>query len=208
MNNPILYYVYDPMCSWCWGYRTTWQVLQERLQPFVDIQYKVGGLAPDSDAVMPTDMQNFLQQTWHKIAAQLGTEFNFDFWTQCQPRRSTYPACRAVLIARQYNLEQAMYLAIQQAYYLNAKNPSNIDTLVSIAAELGLDTVMFEKELTGRDVQQQLVDEIAAVKSLPIQGFPSLVLSINDGLKTIPIDYQHWQTNFETVMACLPKVSD
>ncbi|WNC67490.1 DsbA family protein [Thalassotalea nanhaiensis] len=201
MNKPTLYYVYDPMCSWCWGYRPTWQTLQEQLQPLVNIQYKVGGLAPDSDVPMPTDMQNFLQQTWHKIATHLGTEFNHDFWTSCQPRRSTYPACRAMLIARQHNLEQEMYLAVQQAYYLNAKNPSNIDTLVSLATELGLDAAMFEQQMLSNEVQLQLIDEIGFVSDMPIRGFPSLVLSINGELKAIPIDYQHWQTSYEAVTA-------
>ena len=201
MNKPTLYYVYDPMCSWCWGYRPTWQVLQEQLQPLVNIQYKVGGLAPDSGVAMPTEMQNFLQQTWHKIATHLGTEFNHDFWTSCQPRRSTYPACRAMLIARQHNLEQEMYLAVQQAYYLNAKNPSNIDTLVSLATELGLDATTFEQQMLSGDLQQKLIDEIGFVSNMPIRGFPSLVLSINGELKAIPIDYQHWQASYEAVTA-------
>ncbi|WOH39040.1 DsbA family protein [Thalassotalea fonticola] len=204
MIKPVLYYIYDPMCSWCWGYRPTWQALQEKLKSTIEVQYRVGGLAPDSNEAMSIEMQHFLQQTWHKIAAQLGTEFNFDFWTQCQPIRSTYPACRAVLIAREYNLEQDMYLAIQQAYYLQAKNPANIDTLVNIAAELGLDVVKFEKKILSEDIQLQLTDEVAFVRNMPIQGFPSLVLSINGELKSIAIDYQHWQVSYEAVIAYLP----
>ena len=66
----------------------------------LSIEYKVGGLAPDSDEPMPLDMQQFLQQTWHRIEQQLGTKFNHDFWHTAQPRRSTYPACRAVLVAK------------------------------------------------------------------------------------------------------------
>ncbi|MFT6977114.1 MAG: putative protein-disulfide isomerase, partial [Shewanella psychromarinicola] len=27
MPNTTLYYVHDPMCSWCWGYRPTWDTL-------------------------------------------------------------------------------------------------------------------------------------------------------------------------------------
>ena len=110
-----LIYVYDPMCSWCWGYKPTWLALQQQLNeqiPSLKIDYRLGGLAPDSDVAMPQDMQQFLSQTWHKISAQLGTEFNHGFWQECQPRRSTYPACRACLIAREFGLEQAMILAI------------------------------------------------------------------------------------------------
>ena len=94
MAKPILYYIYDPMCSWCWGYQPTWLLLQQQLESRIQIHTLVGGLAEDSNALMPETMQDFLQETWHKISAELGTQFNFNFWSQCQPKRSTYPACR------------------------------------------------------------------------------------------------------------------
>ena len=39
-----------------------------------------------------------------------GVRFNFDFWTHCTPKRSTYPACRAVIAARAQDptLDEAM----------------------------------------------------------------------------------------------------
>ena len=112
----ILYYVYDPMCSWCWGYAPTWQQLKDELTQHIQIVYGVGGLAEDSSAIMPDEMQVFLQRTWQKISQQLGTQFNYDFWQRCQPRRSTFPACRAVLVARASGKELEMLAAIQQAY--------------------------------------------------------------------------------------------
>ncbi len=203
MKKPVLYYVYDPMCSWCWGYQSTWQVLKKQLESLIDIQYRVGGLAPDSDSPMPADMQTFLQQTWRKINEQLGTQFNHDFWTQCQPRRSTYPACRAVLIAREHGQELQMYQAIQQAYYLNAKNPSDISTLVELAQGLGLCGKTFAAQLVSAEVNQQLRDEINEVRQMPIQGFASLVLMVDGRYIAIELDYQHWQTSYQAVMGYL-----
>ena len=200
MKKPVLYYVYDPMCSWCWGYRPTWMTLQEKLKSTLEIKYLVGGLAPDSDLPMPKEMQEFLQQTWHKIARQLGTEFNFDFWSLCQPRRSTYPACRAMLIAREYDKEQAMYLAIQQAYYLQAKNPSDADTLTDLAGAIGLDQALFNQKLTRHEINQELMAEIATARKLPIQGFPSLVLVLEDRQIPVALDYHDWKTSYDSIM--------
>ena len=59
MNNklkPVLYYIYDPMCSWCWGYAPTWLKIQKKLESIVQINTKVGGLAEDSNVLMPKDM--------------------------------------------------------------------------------------------------------------------------------------------------------
>jgi putative protein-disulfide isomerase len=55
------------------------------------------------------------------------------------PRRSTYAACRAVIAARRQNpgYEEKMILAIQQAYYLEARNPADSHTLIELASEIG-----------------------------------------------------------------------
>ncbi|GIU27832.1 DsbA family protein [Shewanella schlegeliana] len=206
MNLAILYYVYDPMCSWCWGYRPTWSALQSELQrsyPELSIEYKLGGLAPDSDEPMPDEMQQLLQQTWNKISEQLGTQFNFDFWHHCQPRRSTYPACRAALLARDVGLEQEMTLAIQQAYYLEAKNPSDNVTLIELAVGLGLDEALFSKALLSESTKAKLEEEVCRTRHLPIQGFPSLVLLVNGEFYLIELDYQNWQTSFQQIASLL-----
>ncbi|MCF2847873.1 DsbA family protein [Pseudoalteromonas sp. ACER1] len=194
-----LIYVYDPMCSWCWGFRETWLKLQAAIGDKLAIEYKVGGLAPDSDEPMRKEMQQFLQQTWQRIEQQLGTPFNHEFWHTAQPRRSTYPACRAVLVARQQNKEQEMLYAIQKAYYLDAQNPSDISTLASLAEQIGLEKNAFLKEIESEKINSLLMDEINQARNLPIQGFPSLVLE-NKGLyAAVPVNYQDWQSTYQQI---------
>lgn len=195
-------YVYDPMCSWCWGYRPTWLALQQAIHeqlPNVHINYSLGGLAPDSDEPMSLHTQEVLKHGWKRIANQLGTKFNFDYWEKCKPRRSTYPACRACLIARESGLEKQMILAIQEAYYLNAKNPSDDDTLIALAKKIGLDEIAFSKQLFSPAIQQQLLSEIQQTHTLPINGFPSLVLSIDGQHQRIPLSYLHWEKSFDQI---------
>ena len=197
--NATLVYIYDPMCSWCWGYSPTWLKLKESLTSRVDIIYGLGGLAPDSNEPMPAEMQKFLQQTWKNIAQQLGTQFNFDFWQQCQPRRSTYPACRAMIIARASGKEHEMLSAIQQAYYLQAKNPSDIDTLQALALSIGLDGDDFLQQINSQRIDDMLKAEIAKMRQLPINGFPSLVLIKDNRFIPIPVDYKNWRNSFELI---------
>jgi len=207
MNKPILYYVYDPMCSWCWGYRDSWIKLSQALQSDgLEVRYQLGGLAPDSDLLMPADLQQTLQNIWHKIHSQLGTQFNFDFWTECKPQRSTYPACRACLIARSDNKENEMLFAIQQAYYLQAKNPSLTVVLSELAAQLGFDQAWFEQQLSDDLINQQLIEEINSSRQLPIQGFPSLVVSVNGQNIPVGIDYLDWQKTYTQITKVIKSV--
>ncbi|MBN4060583.1 DsbA family protein [bacterium AH-315-I20] len=194
MINKTLYYIHDPMCSWCWAFRPVFTELLNKLHDDIDVQYLVGGLAPDSSEPMDAATQTMIQKHWRTIQVKVSsTEFNFDFWTNNTPRRSTYPACRAVLAAKVINpdKEDAMILAIQQAYYLNALNPSDDDVLINCATSIGLDTSLFAQTLNSPTTQQALQDNIQKNQSLGVYSFPSLVLEENSRFKPIAIDYNH-----------------
>lgn len=189
-----LYYVHDPMCSWCWAYQPAWSAVCERLADSVDVVYLLGGLAADSDQVMSLQMQQSIQAIWRRIECQLGTHFNHDFWRDCQPRRSTYPACRAVIAAQRQGRAHEMIRAIQSAYYLEAKNPSDNELLIVLARQLGLDVERFCVDLIADGTQSELDRQCRFARQLPIQGFPSLVLATASGqYHAVKLDYSNPQ---------------
>ncbi len=191
--NGTLYYVHDPMCSWCWGFKPALDELLNNLPQTVTVKRVLGGLAPDSDAPMPESMQQMLQQTWQQIQTRIpGTEFNFDFWTENRPMRSTWPSCRAVLAAARQNpdFEIPMISAIQEAYYLQARNPSETSTLVALAGDVGCDTAQFEDYLHSDAARAELDSHRRTAHHLGAQGFPSLIFANdrNDAY-AIAVDY-------------------
>ncbi|MFK7976677.1 MAG: DsbA family protein [Halioglobus sp.] len=184
-----LFHVHDPMCSWCWGFRRSWDELQQALPTTVNVVNVVGGLAPDNHEPMPLEQQKTIAGYWTDVRERTGAEFNFDFWTNCSPRRSTYPACRAVLAASEQNAEQAMIDGIQRAYYLRAMNPSDNSTLITLATELGLDTQRFADDLTSTETENKLERNFLLRRNLGVRSFPSLMLGQGDTLSNVEIDY-------------------
>ncbi len=199
MASSTLFYIHDPMCSWCWGHRPQWQQLQAALTDSVTVKNVVGGLAPDSDELMPLGQQHAIAGYWKNIEELLGTEFNYDFWQHNSPRRSTYPACRAVIAARWQDREEAMILAIQEAYYLKAQNPSDIETHLLLAAELGLEVAKFKLDINSEKLEQAFVEELQFARSLPINGFPSMVLQHGAKTYVIPLDYKDHRGALATI---------
>jgi putative protein-disulfide isomerase len=192
MMKATLIYVHDPMCSWCWGFEPVKEQLFKALLNKLDILSLVGGLAPDSDSAMPKELQVTLQNTWKKIEQTIpGIEFNYQFWQKCSPRRSTYPSNRAVLAAREQGEEfaQLMTNKIQRAYYLEARNPSDIKTLVEIAEEIELDMALFLSAIKSESTQQRLLKEIEYTRSLGVSSFPSLLLKTKAGHHPIHLSY-------------------
>ena len=187
-----LVYIHDPMCSWCWAFSSAFERLREGLPTEVRTKRLLAGLAPDSREPMPAQMREYVRGQWRQIQRQVpGTRFNFDFWTRCVPRRSTYPACRAVIAARRQGkaLDEAMTRAIQRAYYLQARNPSDTETLVDLAVELGLDVPGFQRALVSAEVEEALMDEISATRRMGVRAFPALVLETDGQSRSIEVDY-------------------
>lgn len=202
-NAPTLFYIHDPMCSWCWGYLPVLGQIEQALSRQVNIRYVLGGLAADSDKPMEENLREQIQQHWRNIENLLGTEFNFKFWQENTPRRATYPASRAVIAAREQQGEKAMILAVQQAYYLRAMNPSDDDTLLQLADELGLDFDRFQQSFYSEDTATQLLKEIKLARSLGGDSFPSWALTFGDTLYPIPVDYQSAHTTLAQISAVL-----
>ena len=187
-----LIYVHDPMCSWCWGFEPTRQKIFEAVAGRMQIRRMLGGLAPDSEVPMPAAMRSMLQQTWQRIEQMIpGTEFNFEFWQKCSPRRSTYPANRAVIAAREQGdeFDSRMTARIQRAYYLEAKNPSDESTLIELATDIGLDADLFATSLIAESTQHKLITEIQTTREMGIDSFPSMVVQKADGLRHIGLNY-------------------
>jgi putative protein-disulfide isomerase len=200
-----LYYIHDPMCSWCWGFRPVWlkarDMLMAQFGDNLQIRYVLGGLASDSNEPMPVATREYVQANWRRIQEVIpGTEFNYDFWQQCQPRRSTYPACRAVIAATimDSDAELKMIEALQQAYYLRASNPSDEAVLQQCAESIGLDSQQFLTILHSQETQEILEQNLALYRQLSVEagvgGFPSLALMTTSAALAIPVDYHNPET--------------
>jgi len=186
-----LFYVVDPMCSWCYAFSPTWQKILDNLPSSIKVVYVQGGLAPTCDEDMPVSMQMMLQDTWKQIHQRVGTSFNFDFWNDCKPRRSTYLSCMAAISARMQNKEKEMVAAIQKQYYLNAQNPSDKNTLVDAARTIDLDIKKFSEDLESDIVLKKFNEDLNLKEKLKVMGFPSLVLKYKNNYFPIKIEYNY-----------------
>ncbi len=197
-----LYYIHDPMCSWCYAFKPVYQALLKQLPDSVSSVSLLGGLAPDTDQPMPLEMQQQLKATWQRIEQQVpGIRFNYDFWEQAEQTRPR----RAVIAARQINPEKetAMIQAIQNAYYQQARNPSDPDILTAIAQETGLKADEFSRHLNAVETQHILDQEIARSRQLNVSSYPSLVLQTRDQAASVSIDYNSHRNILNTINSIL-----
>ena len=199
---PRLLYVVDPMCSWCWGFTGVRREVSEEL-PDLEWQLVMGGLAPDSDEPMDEATKTYVQDAWRAVAARTGAEFNHDFWTECAPRRSTYPSCRAVIVAGESGKAEEMLAAIQRTYYQEARNPSDAETLTGLAADVGLDPAALGAALDSPETQTKLESDFALRSAIGAYSFPSVGLLDGDQAQLITTGWCDAQALASAIRAAL-----
>ena len=170
-----LIYVMDPMCGWCYGFRPE---LEEFLKNHseLELEYVMGGLAPDTDIPMEKDLQKTIASYWYEIEKKTKVTFNHDFWELNTPYRSTFNSCRAVIAAESLktNSSEQMVKSIQSAYYNEAKNPSLDEILIACAVSIGLDEKHFRDIFKSEETNQKLQEHFNMCKKLQVRGFPAL----------------------------------
>jgi len=188
-----LFYVSDPMCPWCWAFKTPWESFRERVASRDDVRRRVvlGGLAPDSDDAMTPEQIDKSRDTWMRISEQTGASFNMDFFDVNQPRKSTYPACRATIAAglQRERGRREMFYAIQQAYYVDARNPADVDVLAAIATEIGLDGTQLVSDMQSEPVHARLTSDFVIRDRFQISGFPSIVVASDTNAWALTMGY-------------------
>ncbi len=194
-----IYYVADPMCSWCWGFQPVLEKVKEAVPEGLSPIYVMGGLARDTDEPMPDAVRAHVQRAWRDVAARTGARFNWAFWETCTPRRCTYPSCRGFYAGQKQHAGTEMFEAIQRAYYREARNPSDAEVLVALAGEIGLDTRRFARDLASLEIEQQMQDGFNLRRAMNANQFPSLV--VREGISAIFVAKGY--SDAETVLARL-----
>jgi putative protein-disulfide isomerase len=76
-------------------------------------------------------------------------------------------------------MAEKMTNAIQSAYYLNARNPSDTDVLADLAEQIGCDTSHFDEKLHSEQTRNELIQQMKFARQLGAQSYPSLILVSN-----------------------------
>ena len=184
-----LIYVIDPMCAWCYAFSPELEEFLEKY-PFLEVEYIMGGLAPDNNTPMDENMKKTISSYWVDIERKTKVTFNHDYWKENTPYRSTYPACRAVIAAETLRAKSSaqMVKAIQFAYYKEAKNPSLKETLVKCAISIGLDEIQFLQAFESIKIEEQFQEHLSITQQLQVRGFPALFY-VDDKNEAYPLTF-------------------
>ena len=172
-----VFFVADPMCSWCWGFAPVIRAIDGRLGGRASLRVVVGGLRVGTDRIMTEKDKAYVRHHWEEVAKTTGQPFSFDFFDREGFVYDTGPACHAVVTVRSLDPPSALpYLeALHKAFYVDGRDTTDADTLAAVAESLGVDADAFRAVFAAPEVVEATNADFRLARTLGVTGFPTVV---------------------------------
>jgi predicted DsbA family dithiol-disulfide isomerase len=178
----------DIACPWCYiGKRRFEAALAEfEHRDEVHVRWRSFELDPEAPSERVGDRAERLAQKYGMtveqaraaekqltdVAAGEGLAFRFDIARS----GNTFDAHRVVHLAEGHELQDAMKERLLRAYFIEGELMSDHDTLVRLAAEVGLEEQEVRELLAGDRYAEEVRDDEQAATELGISAVPTFVL--------------------------------
>lgn len=170
-----LFFVVDPMCSWCWGFHPVIESLRKNHQKHYTFSLVVGGLRSSGQMVWNEESKAFLKSHWDSVAQRTGQPFSPRLLNRTSFDYNTYPACKALVTVRELWGEEAAfkYLSkIQYAFYAKGEDITSLGVLTSYITE---DKKAFEDFYRSPRAERLMLHDFDKARAMGANAFPSTV---------------------------------
>jgi putative protein-disulfide isomerase len=187
-----VFYVGDPMCSWCWGFSPVIARIVADYGEAAPVRLVVGGLRVGAAAPMDERMKAAIRGHWEHVHARTGQPFDFAFFDRDGFVYDTGPACRAAVAMRNLAPENTFaYLeALQRGFYAEGRDVTEPAVLAALAEPDCAGADVFAAVYAAREVEEATLADFRLTQALGIAGFPAVVLKDEAGLVSLTVGYQ------------------
>jgi len=198
MNSPILHYVFDPLCGWC--YAAAPLVQAARTVPGLAIALHGGGMMTGANR-RPITLQwrDYVMPHDRRIAQLTGQPFGEAYFEgllrDTTAVMDSEPPTTAILAAEALGGRGLDLLQrLQRAHYVEGRRIADAAVLHELAIDLGLDGAAFAAlfaQQAGEGTRQHIADSRALLARVGGGGFPTFALARGDG-RLERIDASAW----------------
>jgi predicted DsbA family dithiol-disulfide isomerase len=121
---------------------------------------------------VPLEQARAMEQNVSEIAAADGLEYELEH----ARIGSSFDAHRLVHLAKRHGLQDAMQERLFRARFTEGRLVSDLETLVELASEVGLDGVEVRAMLAGTDLADDVREDELTAQQLGISGVPMFVV--------------------------------
>jgi putative protein-disulfide isomerase len=190
-----IFFIGDPMCSWCWGFAPAIRAIAERYGDRAPVRVLVGGLRAGNTKPLDQRAADYIGHHWHEVEKATGQPFDHEALDRRRREGFVYdtePPCRAVVTVRGLADGTALpyFEALQKAFYADGEDITAADVLARHAEPLGIDADAFATAFDSDAMRKETRDDFETVRRLGVSGFPTVVLREGETLAALTVGYR------------------
>lgn len=176
--NPVLLYVTDPMCAWCYGFTQVIRRLRALWHGRLSVEVIAGGLHPYATEPIAREHKERLAVSWHRVQERTSLPFNYSLFLHEDFVYDTEPACRALHVVRRLRpaLTLEVLRALHSAFYADALNLADPKVLAGVVRPFGINENLFYTLFEAEDVIDETQKEFEFAEMLGVSDLPSVYI--------------------------------
>lgn len=195
MSEKILWYIADPMCSWCWGFMPVIESIRHEYGGRLKVELLLGGLRPGTKDPMPSAQREEILRHWRTVQRTTGQPFHFE---GAMPEGFVYdtePASRGVVAVSIINPKVIFpfFKAVQSAFYVEQQDVTNAAVLMQLAANVRLNAQRFLEIFESDTARKRTLDHFNKARQWGVHGFPAVVMENAAGYSPLTTGYRSFE---------------
>jgi putative protein-disulfide isomerase len=176
-----IYYFYDALCGWCYGFSDVLLKLSEKWKDRVSFEVISGGMITGERVGPLSQMAPYIKSAYKTVEERSGVKFGDVFVNDVLEKGEvildSLPPSKALSVLKHMKLESSVLFAhqIQNAFYYYGKNLNEINTYLEITEKAGLNTddfsLLYHSELSKTKTEE----DYYLTQQFGISGFPTMI---------------------------------
>jgi putative protein-disulfide isomerase len=190
MNEKTLWYIADPMCSWCWGFAPIIKETRLNYSENLKIELVMGGLRSGKLAMASGQRAEILNH-WKAVNERTGQPFSFEGAMPEGFIYDTEPSCRGIVAMSLINPSLVFTLleSIQFGFYVEQKDVTNPKILAQLAGKIGVDMDLYLQVFESDEVKNKVSIHFDKVRQWGVNSFPTVAVQNAAGYSVLNRGY-------------------
>ena len=189
-----LYYVYDALCGWCYGFSPVIQRFAKE-HPDVPIHVVSGGMITGERIGPIGEVAGYISWAYKHVEDRCGVTFGKDFLEGTMKEGTTVftsiPPAVALVVFRELRPQDQLSFAgdLQRAIYYDGVDPADYTAYAERAAEYGVDPEKFIANCAQPAALERAEADFQLAGRWGVTGFPTVVKEENGKLSVVAQGY-------------------
>lgn len=185
MSTPLVIdYYSDVLCVWAWIAQRRIDELNKQLGDKIEFKYHYLDIFGDAVNKVPTQWcdrggyDGFSAHVIESASVYEDAPINQDVWSKTRPTSSANSHLVLKAIELAYSPQKSVDLALKfrQAFFIEAKDISNLEVLFALIEDAGLDSMQVNKAILDGSAMAGLMQNYQQAKTLGLKGSPSYII--------------------------------